>query len=103
MSAVARGRHTERLSTETKASFKTSELVAYVVVLIGILIAGNSIEGEEGGPDIFPADEVWLYITILTVGYMISRGLAKAGSREPYFDDGSNSERPDRGDPRDDR
>lgn len=33
-----------RLSTETKASFKTSELVAYVVVFILILIAGNSIE-----------------------------------------------------------
>jgi hypothetical protein len=27
---------------------------------------------------------VWLYATILTVGYMISRGLAKSGSREPY-------------------
>jgi hypothetical protein len=27
---------------------------------------------------------VWLYATILTVGYLISRGLAKAGSRQPY-------------------
>jgi hypothetical protein len=25
-------------------------------------------------------------VTYLTVGYMISRGLAKAGSREPYRD-----------------
>ena len=27
---------------------------------------------------------------------MISRGLAKSGSREPYYADGSNGERPDR-------
>ena len=52
-----------------------------------ILIAGNSIESAEGGPDRFAADKVWLYIAILTVGYMISRGLAKAGSREPYWED----------------
>jgi hypothetical protein len=29
---------------------------------------------------------------------MISRGLAKSGSREPYFPDGTNQERPDRTD-----
>jgi hypothetical protein len=28
---------------------------------------------------------VWLYVTLLTIGYMISRGLAKAGSRDPYW------------------
>jgi hypothetical protein len=28
-----------------------------------------------------------LYATVLTVGYMISRGLAKAGSRQPYDED----------------
>ena len=83
----------QRLSTETKASFKTSEFVAYVVVLIGILIAGNSIEGKDGGADYFAGDKVWLYATILTVGYMVSRGLAKSGSREPYYDGGTNEQR----------
>ena len=76
-----------RRSTETKASFKTTEFVAYLVVLVGILIAGNSIEGKDGGADYFAGDKVWLYATILTVGYMISRGLAKSGSREPYTED----------------
>ncbi len=52
-----------------------------------ILIAGNAIEIEEGGTDYFAADKVWLYITLLTVGYMISRGLAKSGSRDPYWDE----------------
>lgn len=37
----------------------------------------------DDNPD-FGAERAWLYITILTVGYMISRGLAKAGSHEPY-------------------
>lgn len=75
-----------RISTETKASFKTTEFFAYLAVVVGLLIAGNTIEGQEGGGDYFAADKVWLYITLLTVGYMISRGLAKAGSREPYDD-----------------
>jgi len=75
-----------RLATETKQFIKTSEWWTYLAIVIAILIAGNSIEGEEGGTDFFAADKVWLYITILTVGYLLSRGLAKAGSRDPYWD-----------------
>ena len=81
----------QRLSTETKAFFKTSEWWTYLAIVIAILIAGNSIEGEEGGGDFFAADKVWLYITLLTIGYMISRGIAKSGVRDPYW-----SERGDR-------
>lgn len=93
--AAGRRSSTQRLATETKASFKTSELAAFIVVLIGIMIAGLVIE-EEGGNDFFRADKVWLYITILTVGYMVSRGLAKSGSREPYWSDsGQNYQRDD--------
>ena len=66
-----------------------------VALVIAVLIAGNSIEGEEGGADLFAADKVWLYVTILGSAYMISRGLAKSGSREPYFDGGTNAERTD--------
>jgi hypothetical protein len=83
-----------RLATETKHAIKTTEFYAFVVVLIGILIAGNAIEIKEGGTDYFTADKVWLYITILTVGYMISRGLAKSGGRDPYWaDSGQNHTR----------
>ena len=60
--------------------------MAYIVVFIGILIAGNTIESDGKGNDFFTADKVWLYITLLTFGYMLSRGLAKSGSREPYTD-----------------
>ena len=38
--------HVRRLSTETKSAFKTTEFVAYLVVLAGILIAGAGHEGE---------------------------------------------------------
>jgi len=76
-----------RLSTETKEFFKTSEFVAYVVIVIAVLIAANSIEAEEGGQDFFAADKAWLYITLLTIGYMLSRGIAKSGVRDPYDDD----------------
>jgi hypothetical protein len=36
------------------------------------------------------ARQVWLYATILTVGYMVSRGLSKSGSPDPYDADDSN-------------
>ena len=93
---TTRGRveHTaRRLTTETKQFFKTSEFGAYVIVFIGILIAANSIEAE-GGNDYFTADKAWLYITILTLGYMLSRGIAKSGVRDPYYaDSGDNNNR----------
>jgi len=78
-----------RRSTETKASFKTTEFFAYVAMLVGIFVAGAVAKatGYAGRHDIFQANRIWLYAVILTVGYMISRGLAKSGSREPYSDE----------------
>ena len=76
-----------RLATETKSFFKTSEFGAFVLMVIAILVAGNTVEGKDGGSDYFAADKVWLYITILTVGYMLSRGIAKSGVRDPYWDE----------------
>ena len=63
--------------TETKAAFKTTELIVYVVAVVGVLIASAIVDTG------FGADPAWRYVTYLTVGYMISRGLAKAGSRNP--------------------
>ncbi|WP_205699602.1 hypothetical protein [Conexibacter sp. SYSU D00693] len=79
-----------RQTTETKAAFMTTEFFSYLLTFALLLIAGNAVEGNEGGSDYFAADKVWLYITILTVGYMVSRGLAKSGSREPYYRGGTN-------------
>lgn len=83
-----------RLATETKHALKTTEFYAYLLTFALILIAGNSIERSEGGTDYFAADKVWLYVTLLTIGYMVSRGLAKAGSREPYWQDSGQNREP---------
>jgi hypothetical protein len=87
---LARGRSiggfSRRLATETKHALKSTEFYAYLVTFALILIAGAAIK-EKGNVDAFRADKVWLYVTILTVGYMVSRGLAKSGSREPYWQD----------------
>jgi len=81
-------RAARRLSTETKASYKTTELLAYLACVVGVLLASQLVGSEDGHDDYFRADRAWLYIVLLTIGYMISRGLAKAGSRDPYDADG---------------
>jgi hypothetical protein len=75
-----------RLATETKAAVKSTEFYAYILALAAVLIAGLATKAGSGHEDRFIANDVWLYATILTVGYMIARGLAKSGSREPYTD-----------------
>jgi hypothetical protein len=67
-------------STESKSAYKTTEFVVYVLAVLGVLIASMIVDQS------FGADPAWRYVTYLTVGYMISRGLAKAGSRESYRD-----------------
>jgi hypothetical protein len=46
---------------------------------VAMLIASQIVDG-------FDAQHAWMYASILTVGYMISRGLAKSGSRDFYDD-----------------
>ncbi len=75
-----------RVSTETKASTKTSELIAFVVVTVAMLIASQIVDG-------FDAQHAWLYASLLTIGYMLSRGLAKSGSRDFYDDDSDHNGR----------
>jgi hypothetical protein len=81
---IATGRPRRRLSTETKASFKTTELWIYLAAVAAVLIASQAVGTESGHTDYFRADRAWLYIVILTVGYLVSRGFAKSGSRQPY-------------------
>ncbi|MFD9403445.1 hypothetical protein ACFWA4_32055 [Streptomyces sp. NPDC060011] len=78
------GQHTRRLATETKSALKTTEFFVYVASVVAVLIASLVVGSDDGHADYFRADKAWLYIVILTVGYMISRGLAKSGSRDHY-------------------
>ena len=68
-------------TTETKPAFKTTELIAYLLTVAGVLIASAVIDENQDGQG-FGAERAWLYITMLTIGYLVSRGLAKAGSYE---------------------
>jgi hypothetical protein len=77
-----------RRTTETKAAVKTTELIAYIVASVLVLVAAMILDESDAGG--FGARQAWLYFTILTVGYMISRGLAKSGSRDPYWDEDDN-------------
>jgi hypothetical protein len=78
-----------RLTTETKHAFKTTEFWAMVAIVGGILIASWIVDEGGAGDDAFPAARAWLYVAIVASAYIVSRGLAKAGSREPYWADAS--------------
>jgi len=75
--------HLHPRGEETKPSWKTTELFVYLAAVAGVLIASQTVGdgAANNGADYFAADKAWWYITLLTIGYMISRGLAKAGSR----------------------
>jgi hypothetical protein len=70
-------------TTETKSAFKTTELIVFVLSVLGVLIAAAVTDNGDDGQG-FGARSAWLYVTLLSIGYMISRGLAKAGSRGRY-------------------
>lgn len=70
-----------RHARETKPSFKTTELIVYVLSVLGVLIASWVIDVNEDGQG-FSAYQGWFLVTLLTIGYLISRGLAKSGSRD---------------------
>ena len=67
--------------SETKSAFKTTELIVFVLSVLGVLIAAAVTDNADDGQG-FGARSAWLYVTLLSIGYMISRGLAKAGSRD---------------------
>lgn len=94
MSTEARGTGpvrtpTRRVSTETKAAFKTTELIAYVAAVVGVIVVAALVKTTQGHGDYFRADKAMFYIVLLTLGYLGSRGLAKSGSRDYYDEDGN--------------
>ena len=75
-------RHTTE-TKETTSAFKTTELIVFVLSVLGVLIAAAVTDNGDDGQG-FGARTAWLYVTLLSIGYMISRGLAKAGSRQRH-------------------
>jgi len=65
----------EHIATpETKEFFKTSEFLLWLVACLGVLIASAA------APDVLDARGAWGLVTMLSIAYMVSRGLAKAGT-----------------------
>jgi len=58
---------------ETKPSFMTSEFYAFVASVAAILIAAAQADN-------FDAPRAWTLVAAVSIGYMVSRGLAKSGS-----------------------
>jgi hypothetical protein len=73
-----------RLSTEPKAAFKTTEFVAFLAIVAGILISAAVVKATSAHRDVFTAAQAWLYVSIVAVGYMVSRGLAKSANTRQY-------------------
>jgi hypothetical protein len=63
-----------RNGDETKNALKTTEFVAMVGVIAAILIAAKV-------SDTLNDVRAWTLVAAVAIGYMISRGLAKSGSR----------------------
>ena len=67
-------RETRLTTDETKNALKTTEFVAMVGVIAAILIAtwvSDTLNDVRG----------WTLVAAVAIGYMLSRGLAKSGSR----------------------
>jgi len=78
---MAEGGRGGRLGTdETKSAYKTTELAVAVVTAIAVLIASKIADDLD-------AHEAWRLVTFIAIGYMISRGLAKAGSHHRGYDE----------------
>ncbi len=65
---------------ETKASFLTTEFYAFIATVVAVLIACAQADN-------FDAPRAWTIVGAVAIGYMVSRGLAKAGSAHRDRDD----------------
>jgi len=65
---------------ETKPSFLTTEFYAMIGVIAAILIAAAQADN-------FDAPRAWTLVAAVSIGYMVSRGLAKVGSAHRDRDD----------------
>ena len=62
-----------RFAEETKPSIKTTELIVLVLSVLAVLVARSRDDSLDG-------NRAWTLVAALAIGYMISLGLAKAGS-----------------------
>ena len=71
---------------ETKLSLKTTEFWAMVGLIAAILIASAVSDSLD---DV----RAWTLVAAVGIGYMLSRGLAKSGTKHSWHDDVPNGNR----------
>jgi hypothetical protein len=69
----------EYTSSETKPFYLTSEFLVYVLLLMGLGITAADSPSMD-------ARFFWTAATAVTIAYMLSRGIAKAGNRSQAHD-----------------
>lgn len=70
---------TEARHRETKPFYRTSEFVVWLLATAGVLLATYVKYGRR-----LTAWHGWILVTVLAVAYVVTRGLAKAGSRDAW-------------------
>ena len=65
---------------ETRPARKTTELMAYLATVLAVVVTAFIVGDDDNGVDAFGAAQALQYVTFLTIGYMLARGLAKSGS-----------------------
>ena len=70
-----------RTFTESKAGAKTTEFYVMVIFVAGVLLATYADQ------DTLARRDGWFFAALAVGAYILSRGLAKLGSREPYTED----------------
>lgn len=67
-----------RTFTETKAGFKTTEFVLAIAAIVALIVATYVGDAD------LDATDGWKYASWVAAAYIVSRGLAKLGTREPH-------------------
>ena len=68
-----------RSFTETKLGYKTSEFLMMLIFVVGVIIAAYA-----SSSDALSREDGWRFASFVAAAYIVSRGLAKLGTREPY-------------------
>jgi hypothetical protein len=71
-----------RRFTETKLGFKTSEFYMMLLFVVAVIVAAYV-----SSSDALSREDGWRFASWVAAAYIVSRGLAKLGVREPYSDD----------------
>ena len=74
-------RPARRTFTEAKNGFKTSEFLITLLFVAGVLVA-TYLDGDS-----LARDDGWRFAGFAVMAYVVSRGLAKLGVRQPYTTD----------------